>query len=717
MTTSWLLGMPFRVAFAQSKKGFWKIRYALSILIVLSKKVFWVVRSVVFGVVRSITGVVGGSFWGRLLVLKRTFLPNAPYDQELSKDAGNKKYRVIVLAPIDWSFRVQRPQHLARALADTACDVLYVNPTLYWAPFSRLVTSIKEVQGVRIVSLFHRTGSTSGRYLGISELTTESSRAIAERLHKLLRQDGGSLQPVVIVQQPGWLPVVERLGNFRIIADWMDLHRGFSNIPKEVLEHEAGLWWLPDAVTYTSPTIRAELKVSDVQPTFLVRNATWPVGIDKPERSLETTESQPLRVGYYGAVADWFNPAIIKELHDTLRHIEIDIVGSITDDSVHNVLKSLPRVRLLGEIPYIKLRDITCSWQVGMIPFKVNDLTIATNPVKLYEYASMGLPVVSTSLPEVMKASEECSGIFVANTPQEFAELVRQAMNSGPQTASELRAFARRNTWTERASHIKALFDDHLRVSVVVLAYNNSRLTIQCLESLLSECDYTNKEIILVDNGSKSDEIASVEQYINERLDSRVTLIKNNANFGYAKGMNVGIRAATGDYLVLLNNDTQVTHGWLRRLLRHTRRNPQIGLLGPVTDNCGNQARISVGATGWKHFISSHMSVCRTRAERARTLGFFCVMFPRNTLDKAGLLSEDYGLGFFEDDDYCAKINQVGDICAIAHDVFVHHELSATFDLVEDSTRRELFARNLKTFESKWGSWTPHSYTEPGDDA
>ena len=91
-------------------------------------------------------------------------------------------------------------------------------------------------------------------------------------------------------------------------------------------------------------------------------------------------------------------------------------------------------------------------------------------------------------------------------------------------------------------------------------------------------------------------------------------------------------------------------------------------------------------------------------------LAFLCVMFPRAIYEKIGPLDEGFGLGFFEDDDYCMRIREIGKRVVCVEDVFVHHELSASFKKVDRKKRDELFERNKKYYESKWGTWQPHVY-------
>ena len=91
-------------------------------------------------------------------------------------------------------------------------------------------------------------------------------------------------------------------------------------------------------------------------------------------------------------------------------------------------------------------------------------------------------------------------------------------------------------------------------------------------------------------------------------------------------------------------------------------------------------------------------------------LAYFAVMFRKIDFEKFGLLSEEYGIGMFEDDDHCAMIKSKGNICALAEDAFIHHELSASFSKIDEKERKQNFEKNKKLFESKWGKWRPHQY-------
>ena len=102
-----------------------------------------------------------------------------------------------------------------------------------------------------------------------------------------------------------------------------------------------------------------------------------------------------------------------------------------------------------------------------------------------------------------------------------------------------------------------------------------------------------------------------------------------------------------------------------------------------------------------------------------RTVAFFCVAMPRSTYETVGPLDPAFGVGFFEDDDYCRRVEAAGLGVACAEDVFVHHHLSASFDKLKAGKRQELFLRNKAIYEAKWGEWQPHRYRDqaPAADA
>ena len=110
-------------------------------------------------------------------------------------------------------------------------------------------------------------------------------------------------------------------------------------------------------------------------------------------------------------------------------------------------------------------------------------------------------------------------------------------------------------------------------VSVIVLNYNGQHCIKDCIESLLAQ-SYTNREFIIVDNGSVDNSLEIIKDFI-----PRIRVITNSVNVGFTKGNNIGIRAAKGDLISFVNNDTRVHTDWLRHLVNYLKRNAHIGII------------------------------------------------------------------------------------------------------------------------------------------
>jgi len=258
----------------------------------------------------------------------------------------------------------------------------------------------------------------------------------------------------------------------------------------------------------------------------------------------------------------------------------------------------------------------------------------------------------------------------------------------------------------------KALTDLPMpRISVVVLTYNNLELTKACLDSIERYTDYPNLELIVVDNASTDGSQAFLTEL--KKKNDKFKLILNDKNVGFAAGNNLGLKASTGDYIVMLNNDTVVTPGWLATLLRHLRSDSGIGIIGPVTNNIGNEAKINITYPSTDQMLPVAIAYTLDHMGEhipLRTAAFFCVMMPRRVFEEVGDLDEAFGRGFFEDDDYCRRVEQAGMRIVFAEDVFIHHHLSASFNKLKWQDRQRIFEENKLIYEKKWGPWLPHNY-------
>lgn len=413
-------------------------------------------------------------------------------------------------------------------------------------------------------------------------------------------------------------------------------------------------------------------------------------------------------IGYYGAIAEWFDAGLIEHAARQRPDWSFVLIGHTFGAEIDG-LRALPNVRFLGEQPYDTLPAYLAQFDVCCIPFRLNDLTRATNPVKFYEYLCSGKPIVSVRLPELQQ-HEDC--VYFADGPEEFVAAIKRAFEEKGEGLTKRRVeVARVNTWEERCdSFAGAIATLYPKMSIVIVSYNTIAYTRLCLESVLRYTSYPNYEVIVVDNGS-TDGSQLFLAWMAWRS-NRITLISNDTNCGFAAGTNQGIAAATGDYLVLLNSDTVVTKGWLHALARYL-QDPRIGIVGPVTNAIANEARIDVpygdDLDAMQQFAWSYVEAHRNQSFDIPVLAMFCLAMRREIIEKAGLLDEAFKIGMFEDDDYALRVRQAGFRIVCARDVFVHHHGRASFKVLGEEEYMRVFEQNKAYFEAKWRrSWEPH---------
>lgn len=613
----------------------------------------------------------------------------------------------IVWGVIDWHFRHQRPQQLARAMSATGRRVFYISSNLRDAPQPGFVCEPLDASG-RLFQINLHARLAPAIYTSTPDFETlmQLRRSIGEVLLW-----AKSRQVVSLVQHPYWTNIAAVLPNSKVVYDCMDHHEGFDNTAPELIALERDLFDAADLTITTSAWL--DQRISPIARRHaLIRNAgEYAHFATRPGQTYRDPKGRKI-IGYYGAIAEWFDLDLVETIARHFPDVCVLLIGADTAGARER-LGGVPNIEFTGEMAYLDLPRYLHGFDVCIMPFKVLPLTLATNPVKIYEFLSAGRPVVAIDLPEM---SQFAGLISVAKDTDSFLAALQTAL-AKPSTAAEIDArqgFAREQTWLHRGQAlidaVERIQDDAL-VSVIVVTYNNLEFTKACLHSLAVYSDYPALEIIVVDNASSDGSVDYLKAWLADNPGHQVIL--NDDNRGFAAANNQGLLRAKGEYLVLLNNDAFVTPGWVATLINHLRRDPTIGLIGPVTNNIGNEAKINIAYASMADMLTTYTGYTHRHIGEElplRTAAFFCVMMPRGTYETVGPLDEAFGVGFFEDDDYCRRIEQARLRIVCAEDVFVHHHLSASFDKLKDHQRKSLFERNKAIYEAKWGSWVPHSY-------
>jgi GT2 family glycosyltransferase/2-polyprenyl-3-methyl-5-hydroxy-6-metoxy-1,4-benzoquinol methylase len=306
-------------------------------------------------------------------------------------------------------------------------------------------------------------------------------------------------------------------------------------------------------------------------------------------------------------------------------------------------------------------------------------------------------------------------------------------------------------------------------VSIIILAHNQLEYTKKCLDSIFK---YTNEpfQLIIVDNrstdgtaeylngvregsvkvggwkfkiGEESNVVDCHAKAMEEikskgksqgkkgrrktgKIETRelacrsFKVIRNEENRGFALGNNQGMAEATGDYLLLMNNDVVVTHGWLGRLIACAERRSQIGIVGPMSNYVSGPQLVKEitydtnSLAGLDQFARDYAQKHHGQAKTFWRVVGFCMLIKRAVVKKIGGFDGRYGLGNFEDDDLSLRAASAGFESWIAQDCFIHHFGNRTF-IGAHIDYNESLKKNWEIFKKKWGIPSHVPYGAPYD--
>jgi len=134
------------------------------------------------------------------------------------------------------------------------------------------------------------------------------------------------------------------------------------------------------------------------------------------------------RLGFFGLIRDWVDVDLLWQIAKKRPEWHFVLIGDADSSIDLGKYKEITNMHFLGRKPYQDLPSFCRHLDLGLIPFKVNELTHAVNPIKLREYLSAGLPVVSTPMPEVKKYDHM---VKLADTAQTMEQAISDLLDSG----------------------------------------------------------------------------------------------------------------------------------------------------------------------------------------------------------------------------------------------------------------------------------------------
>jgi glycosyltransferase involved in cell wall biosynthesis len=231
-----------------------------------------------------------------------------------------------------------------------------------------------------------------------------------------------------------------------------------------------------DQVFVTAKTLIDRRKALNLTTTYA------PHGVDFDHFHKASESDEPLAegakglrhpvIGYFGTIAEWVDTDLIIYLAKARPDWTFLLIGMATVPT--RELQAYDNIVLTGPVSYQKLPEWSKAFDVALLPFRVNQLTVASNPLKLREYLATGKPVVSSSLPEVERLAH-C--LRIARSPEEFIEKIQDALTNDTKAEKDARIReVMGSTWEARIEDVLQVVQTRMsETQNDAVAYTNSR--------------------------------------------------------------------------------------------------------------------------------------------------------------------------------------------------------------------------------------------------
>ena len=344
--------------------------------------------------------------------------------------------------------------------------VFYLNPH---KTTSQLIVSGTPDHNVFDVSIscspyFHLTRQKpSQQFRSVStDISLECSRAASD-IASLIPADS---EVLLYISAPYWRKIALKLiANLEmkacttsLVYDILDSVVHFKDLTPhtdKLIDDQLILCNEANLVTYTAKAMADCSPVHDFQNCLYLPNACNPEDWTFSSTIPHINTPHNVIIGYFGTIAHWFNIDLVNEVADSSLISKIQLIGPVTEGALDNHTLS-SKIELLGVRKHYEIDQIASHWSCSLIPFKDMELTQFTNPVKLYEYMALGLPVVATPLSEILhvfQTSYKPESLYDPPPAGPFrVKVVNAILNDSTEQRLERREWATTQTWEKRVN-------------------------------------------------------------------------------------------------------------------------------------------------------------------------------------------------------------------------------------------------------------------------
>ena len=360
--------------------------------------------------------------------------------EEIIKESEEKPI-ILSLSFIDWDVPLyQRPQHIAIQLAKQG--FLYFYNTRNYYDYMDGYEKIGD--HMYLTNRFDETyDKLKGRKKYIHLYSTNMYEEDDERIDKAIKNGDKILYEYID-------EISEKISGKKIPKFVLDRHERLLGDDENVIVIATATKLYNDVAKYRKKNFR------------LVTNGVVYEHFNNIEKIVPkemegvVKEGKPI-IGYYGALASWFDYELVKGVAKLKRDWNIVLIGWDYDGSLSKSgLNKIKNIHIINSVPYEKLPTYAQWFDVCTIPFILNEITESTSPVKLFEYMALGKPIVTTAMPECKKY---ISVIIGKNDPNDFVKRIEEGlMDKGNEKYLDiLKKEALENTWKEKAGELSKI--------------------------------------------------------------------------------------------------------------------------------------------------------------------------------------------------------------------------------------------------------------------
>lgn len=353
--------------------------------------------------------------------------------------------------------------HLARSFAADGWQVAFISvPITPFHLFSKQRKTLKERLGnYRSKGQLHKVGRgeilsyVPGAWAVPRQFPLLNSAAFSDFWPKLtlpslkawLNQHGFGTVDLLYFSSTLYAPLLKELPHKQSVLRIMDQEMGFRHFTKQDKNRLFYLAQAVDLVVYSAYSLEKIVNILRPKQTLHLPNGVDPDNfLDKhPALPHEYQNLEKPIAVYVGAMYYWFDHALINQLTEALPDVNFVLIGP--KDEVQRKLTARPNLHLLGRRPYKDLPKYLYHANLGIIPFNrvhYPELVNAVNPLKLYEFAACGLPIVATRWDELERINPPAQ---LCTSKEEFVTAIQQALAQPPDPETQI-SFARQFDWS-----------------------------------------------------------------------------------------------------------------------------------------------------------------------------------------------------------------------------------------------------------------------------